>query len=364
MKKFRNILLGSAVLSIVSACVQPPISDIVIHQGPTFASPYKPMDSKKNPYRVIVKPGDTLYSIAKEYSVPLRPLIQRNRLYPPYKLYIGQDLKIPKAQFHIVKDGDSLYSISRGYDVDLHQLAEANDLTEPYYLNAGKKLKLPFNYEYANTPLEEEETISLADEETETMPATEVEMADGNAQELKPVEISRTQSTASSARAIKSRNLHAVETKKATSIASKKTTAQTKKGSYTRKATYSKGPVRFSWPSKGRVISSFGPKKGGLYNDGINISAPDGAPIKAAEEGKVVYAGNELRGYGNLILIKHKNGYLTAYAHARRILVKKGSFVRKGDVIAEVGKTGNENQPQLHFSIRKGRKALNPKKYL
>jgi len=120
----------------------------------------------------------------------------------------------------------------------------------------------------------------------------------------------------------------------------------------------------FYWPVKGSVISKFGPKKGGLYNDGINISAKEGTPIKASDDGEVVYAGNELRGYGNMLLIKHNSGYLTAYAHADDFLVKKGDLIKKGQVIAHVGQTGHVTSPQLHFSIRQGRKAIDPEKYL
>ncbi len=124
------------------------------------------------------------------------------------------------------------------------------------------------------------------------------------------------------------------------------------------------GPANFIWPVKGKIASRFGPKEGGLYNDGINIIAKDGTSIKAADSGVVVYSGNELRGYGNLILIKHNNGYLTAYAHAKEILTNKGDIVKKGQTIAYVGDTGMVSQPQLHFSIRNGRKAVDPEKYL
>jgi murein DD-endopeptidase MepM/ murein hydrolase activator NlpD len=120
----------------------------------------------------------------------------------------------------------------------------------------------------------------------------------------------------------------------------------------------------FAWPTKGKIISKFGAKNGGLYNDGINISAKEGASVIAADNGAVVYAGNELRGYGNMILIKHSNGYVTAYAHNNDLFVKKGDIVEKGQKIASVGSTGHVSKPQLHFSIRKGRKAIDPQVYL
>jgi murein DD-endopeptidase MepM/ murein hydrolase activator NlpD len=118
---------------------------------------------------------------------------------------------------------------------------------------------------------------------------------------------------------------------------------------------------RFLVPVEGRVISNFGPKAGGLHNDGINIAAPEGAPIKAAENGVVVYAGNELRGYGNLLLVRHSDGWVSAYAHTSKFKVAAGEKVKQGQIIAEVGSSGNVDRPQLHFELRKGTRAINPK---
>jgi murein DD-endopeptidase MepM/ murein hydrolase activator NlpD len=120
----------------------------------------------------------------------------------------------------------------------------------------------------------------------------------------------------------------------------------------------------FMWPLRGKVISNFGPKTKGLHNDGINIAAPRGAPVRAAEGGVVAYAGNELRGFGNLLLLKHKNGWVTAYAHNDKLLVNRGDTVGKGQIIARVGSTGAVASPQLHFEIRRGKRAIDPKKHL
>ncbi|MDJ0951216.1 MAG: M23 family metallopeptidase [Alphaproteobacteria bacterium] len=120
----------------------------------------------------------------------------------------------------------------------------------------------------------------------------------------------------------------------------------------------------FQWPVQGRVISRYGAKQGGQHNDGINIAAPRGTPILAAESGTVVYAGNELRGFGNLLLIKHNGGWMTAYAHSQKLLVKRGQRVRRGQLIARVGSSGIVDRPQLHFEIRKGTRAINPEPLL
>jgi murein DD-endopeptidase MepM/ murein hydrolase activator NlpD len=120
----------------------------------------------------------------------------------------------------------------------------------------------------------------------------------------------------------------------------------------------------FRWPVRGRIIAAFGPKPNGLQNDGINLAVPEGTPIKAAEDGVVAYAGNELKGYGNLVLVRHANGFVTAYAHASDILVKRGETVKRGEVIAHSGQTGNVTSPQLHFEIRKGATPVDPAQYL
>lgn len=122
--------------------------------------------------------------------------------------------------------------------------------------------------------------------------------------------------------------------------------------------------VEFSWPVEGKVILAFGMMKPGLHNDGININAAKGAIVTASRSGKVIYTGNEIPGYGNLVLIKHSGNWITAYAHLKKIFPQKGKEVLKGEKIGEVGNSGSVTKPQLHFEIRKGKKALNPLKFL
>ena len=116
----------------------------------------------------------------------------------------------------------------------------------------------------------------------------------------------------------------------------------------------------FRWPAHGRIIQGF--KAGG--NDGINIAVPEGTPVKAAEGGVVAYAGSELKGYGNLVLIRHPNGFVSAYANNGDIAVKRGEQVRRGQTIAKSGQTGNVASPQLHFELRKGSTPVDPTQYL
>ena len=121
------------------------------------------------------------------------------------------------------------------------------------------------------------------------------------------------------------------------------------------------GPApRFEWPVQGKVLAGYGPKAGGQKNDGIDIQAEKGAAVKAADSGTVVYAGSEVRGMGNLLLVSHPSGYITAYAHNESLLVKKGDTVKKGQTIARVGNSGGTPDPQLHFEVRRGNKTIDP----
>jgi murein DD-endopeptidase MepM/ murein hydrolase activator NlpD len=118
--------------------------------------------------------------------------------------------------------------------------------------------------------------------------------------------------------------------------------------------------LKFRWPARGRVIANFGKRPDGIHNDGINIAVPQGTEVVAAEGGRVAYAGSELKGYGNLILIRHDNGWVSAYAHNEQLLVKRDDVVRRGQLIAKAGRTGTVDQPQLHFELRQGSKPVDP----
>jgi murein DD-endopeptidase MepM/ murein hydrolase activator NlpD len=126
----------------------------------------------------------------------------------------------------------------------------------------------------------------------------------------------------------------------------------------------SAGAEGFRWPVRGRIIAGFGKQPDGARNDGINLAVPAGTPIKAAEQGTVIYAGNELQGYGNLVLVQHKDGWVSAYAHADELTVRRGDGIQRGQVIGKAGTTGSVSQPQLHFELRKGSKPVDPLPHL
>jgi len=259
---------------------------------------------------ISVAKGDTLYSISRRYNVPIKDLITANRLKAPYTLYVGQKLRLPLKQYHIVKRGESLYTISRMYNVDITTLSKVNNLQTPYSLSVGQKLLLP---------------ASVSSQATGSKVAT--------------AQIATTQSSSSAP-------------------ATKSVTKET----YTPPAGNRK--TKFMWPVRGTVISGYGNLGKGRKNDGINIKASLGTAVQAADSGTVAYSGNELKGFGNLILIKHTDGWITAYAHNDKLLVKKGQKVTRGEKIATVGSTGSVTIPQLHFEVRAGKKAVNPRSYL
>ena len=124
------------------------------------------------------------------------------------------------------------------------------------------------------------------------------------------------------------------------------------------------GSQRLLWPVNGRVISDFGQSRTGERNDGINISVPAGSPVRSADAGTVSYVGNELKGYGNLVLIKHENGNVTAYAHSQSVTVRRGERVTRGQIIAFAGETGDVTQPQVHFELRVGTRPVDPRPFL
>ena len=255
---------------------------------------------------ITVRRGDTLYAISRRTGIPVRSLITANRLRAPYALAVGQRLQVPSARVHVVQRGETGYSISRRYGVTVSSLMRVNNIRKPYTLSVGQKLKLPGGA-----------TAGSSTQVASVAPATTTKP--------KPRPRGR-------------------------SVAIPTPPPRTSSG--------------FVWPVSGKIASRFGPREGGLHNDGINILAKAGTPVKAAEAGVVVYASNALEGYGNLLLVKHAEGWVTAYAHNERLLVRQGQRVNKGQVVARVGSTGGVASPQLHFEIRKGRRALDPLRHL
>ncbi len=259
------------------------------------------------PPSVVVQRGDTVYAISRRYGVPMKSIIQANALAPPYTLFVGQRLTLPRPRVHVVRKGDTLSAIARSYGSDMKRIAALNGLSPPYLIRVGEELALPG---------EAGSQVAGAPQRAPTRTTTE---------QVAPRTATRTAQTPDPP-------------------------ARSGQG--------------FAWPVQGRVIAGFGPTAEGERNDGINIAVDRGTPVKAADHGVIVYAGNELKGFGNLLLVKHEDGWVTAYAHNDSLLAKRGQNVRRGEVIAKAGQTGNVTSPQVHFEVRRGSKAVNPLDHL
>ena len=285
---------------------------------------------------VTVGRGQSIYSIARQHNVPASAIIEANNLANPNALQPGQRLVIPRyvaggapngartaaaGTVHVARPGDTLISLARRNGMKLSDLARANNMSPYTKLNVGDRITIPGGTRQvaANTAPAPKAPQPAPVDTVASVPTQTANVAKPELPESKPA---------------------VTKAEPAGEIPS------------------------FRWPVRGRIIAGFGAKANGTQNDGINLAVPEGTPIKAADDGVVAYAGNELKGYGNLVLLRHPNGFVTAYANASELVVKRGENVKRGQVIARAGQTGNVNSPQLHFEIRKGSTPVDPTKYL
>ncbi len=289
--------------------------------------------------KIRVEQGMTLYSIARANGLTVAQLASANNIAAPYTVSAGRILRIPgvkramlpkprilvqdeeispaPAGSHIVESGETLYSLGRKYGMSPFAIADLNDLSRDGALSVGQSLHIPGG---------------------KARKSTDKLIVDDDSEKLTPVD----------------------EETVVAEIETKEAVPETIAPELPANPTVSS----MRWPVKGKVISEFGAKPNGLKNEGINIAVPEGTGVRAAESGVVAYAGNELKGYGNLVLIRHEGGWVTAYAHAKELFVKRGDTVKRGDVIAKAGQTGSVSSPQLHFEVRKGATAMDPLKFL
>lgn len=292
--------------------------------------------------------GDTVYSIARRCNVSVRELIEANRLQAPYQINAGQMLRIPGGSGdYVVSRGDTLLVVARRLGVDFQALARTNGKSPPYTIYVGEKLRVPGSYaggsQVAQGSVSNGGTLVIASPN-----------APGGAKAP-----SRAPTTTMSRLPDPEPSQPLPEARPTASPAP----APQQQASLPPPPPPLAGKG-FVWPLHGDVLAEFGPLAKGQHSDGVNIAAPRGTPVKAAENGVVAYVGNELKGFGNLLLIKHADGWMTAYAHNDQLLVHKGEQVRRGQQIATVGSSGNVTQPQLHFELRRGTEAVNPAEYI
>jgi murein DD-endopeptidase MepM/ murein hydrolase activator NlpD len=292
--------------------------------------------------RYRVASGDSLYGIARRFGLPVRAVIDANNLQPPYALTIGQELAVPRAQVHEVAAGDTVYSIARRYDIDRSELVRLNAIQAPYTIPVGQKLLLPTPGSAVQSPAPVEVAYTPPQDPLGQNPPGQNPPGQ----------------TAPAGEAAAPAGTAAVPPPAAAPVAKPRDAVR---------AALANPPGRagaFLWPVQGPVLSSYGAKSGGEHNDGINIAAPRGTPVRAAENGVVAYAGEELKGFGRLLLVKHADGWVTAYAHNDALLVAAGDTVQRGQAIARVGSSGHVDRPQLHFEVRRGTRAVNPEAQL
>jgi len=317
---------------------------------------YGGMTENRAAMQITVSRGDTLYSLAKKYDTSVDELAKMNNLSAPFALSVGQKLTVPgdiiivpvrapAAQTAtgaaprgaatttrveladvIVGAGDTLYSISRRYSVPVNDLAVMNNISAPFALSVGQRLKVP---NLKSAPVRAAAPAGQMAQTTVTPKKTTTDSG-------------------------KSESVKTTTTQKQTKATAPKKTPKIS----------ARSSSKFSWPVRGNILSHYGAKSIGLFNDGINITAPRGTTVAASENGVVAYAGNEVKGMGNLIIVQHEGGWMTVYAHLDSMTVRRGARVSVGQKIGTVGTTGKVDKPQLHFEVRKGTKAYNPESYL
>ncbi len=320
--------------------------------------------------------GDTPERLAKKTNLDIAALIEMNGLVPGQHLAPGQRLNVPVPREITVIEGDTVDSISRAFGLDRNALMAENNLKKPVILRRGQKLKIPQSRrsdDDAPPPM----IADAYDSRFAVDDLAPVTMGEGNA--AAPI---TTTDTGAGTKIHSSASGTIVEQDLAppsSSVVDAPASAPVAPPTETAMLTPPAEPLvlqkpeppkptgaapTFSWPLNGSTLSGYGPKSGGRHNDGINIGAPVGTPVRAAAPGEVVYVGDNVAGFGNLVLVRHDGGYATAYAHVQNPTVKRGERVDRGQAIAQVGKTGNVTSPQLHFEIRKGTQAVNPSTYL
>ncbi|MCA3555197.1 MAG: peptidoglycan DD-metalloendopeptidase family protein [Aestuariivirga sp.] len=397
---------GVSSKPLAGAASRPPSYDYSkSYQAPQYRQPAAPAVAAAGG-TVTVGPGMTLYSVARANNLSVAELAAANGIQAPYSVHTGQLLKLPGAaagaaprvasqngippdntsfaepsttpiapkpgtpastaaakpfktgpsvaatstgEMHTVASGETLFSLGRKFGLSPYAIADANGLPHNAQLALGQKVRIPAGGEAAPAVADAKPAApSATTAAAGAMPAATGEEGTG-------------QKTAATTAAPAPQPIPGPDQNAA---ASAPPPAPEAGGQQVAEGAPIAGTPGMRWPVRGKIISGFGPKANGLKNEGINIAVPEGTSIRAAADGVVAYSGNELKGYGNLVLIRHEDGYVTAYAHASELFVKRGDTVKRGDVIAKAGQTGSVSSPQLHFEVRKGAVALDPMKFL
>jgi murein DD-endopeptidase MepM/ murein hydrolase activator NlpD len=390
-----KLIIAMLVLGCVSACAA---------TATPRPSALAPAVNIKAGGRAQVNAGETLYSFARRNNVFMRELIDLNRLQAPYEMSAGTILALPSktGDLPAVELGPVAYENENSYR-EKHQAAPVTTYTQvaPVPTTETQATTLeersyapvintaPSQLQHDARTQFEPQPATMAVRGNEKTVATGLNLQplhfDKNRQQLKQASapkatvsisvpektLSKTKLTKNSKTKIDPNDSVMPEIKNASlappelkPIAEKKLELKKAEPQMHSRIEKTHDPVNLAWPVQGSVLSTYGPKSNGLKNDGINIGAPRGAPVMAADGGTVAYAGSDIPGYGNVVLIRHPNGLMTTYAHLDRMFVQQDIVVAKGDVVGSVGTSGGLDTPQLHFEIRRDKEALDPSKYL
>ncbi len=344
-------------------------------------------------YRVSVDHAESLESFAERYSVSPAAVIQANHLQPPYNLQPHESLIIPPPAAYVVQSGDTVEGISNILGVDERSLANANGLQKPYHMRVGQILTVPGgiggdvrpSHSMAQNPYKvppsEPGFVDSAPPPRSAISAAPLPPPPGiessnsaGSLPFRPPTPPQSQPAATPAPNMASaappRNLAAPQPERPISSPTALAPVQTPAAAVApppqavaalpAAPALTGGEPHFHKPVSGAIVLAFGADSAGQVNDGINIAAPAGTPVQAAEAGTVIYTGNELAGFGNLILVRHAGGWVTAYGHLATMTVQRGATVTQGQTIGTVGQTGSVSSPQVHFEIRQGSKPVDP----
>jgi lipoprotein NlpD len=277
--------------------------------------------------RYTVRSGDTLSGIARRTGASISAIANANDIPPPYVIQPGLVLDIPAGRYHEVQRGETGIAIARSYGVDWSQVATLNRLEEPYILRAGQRILLPSTTAVASMTREQRAAAFSLDID-DIVTGGEPALAE-NEQAAPPTRTAQQVLPADAA---------------------------------VRSSANFAG--QFGWPLTGQILSPFGRGTEGQRNDGINIGAVRGTPVLASADGVVLYAGDEIQVHGGLVLLSHGDGWITAYGNMEDLQVTRGQRVERGQTIARAGDTGQADQPQLHFEIRRNRQPVDPAQHL
>lgn len=367
--------------------------------APVAAAPVAPAPASDRGEAIQVKQGDTLFGLSKRYHASVAELMSVNGLSSP-NLKPGQTLYLPAGKnaskkpltrtgqakvtataspvaqpmtppspavlakydgTYTVKKGDSLYALSLQMKVPMAELQQVNGIADVRKVRPGAILKVPSSSALAQAPAAAAPgTASVAAVPAE---AAKVPAAVAQAESARAAPVAN-QPVVINAKKVAAIDMTRSDTAPETEAAPVAPVEKGAAGPSAAAGAAGSAMGKLRWPAKGKVIGQFGPRPDGTHNDGVNLSVPQGTEVHAAEAGEVAYSGSELKGYGNLILVRHPNGWITAYAHNDELLAKRGDKVKRGQVLAKAGKSGQVDQPQVHFELRQGSKPVDPTPFM